>query len=113
MDTGRMCLTGTFLPVGVGTLSAIKRYMEALEHQLVVGNQIAIDAGVLKVCPYHEIAFYDDGDVTPAYKLGNSRFTAGKYVGVFEDRTEMTDAILKAVQDSAVECDPCLKWQED
>lgn len=94
-------------------MSGIKRYMEALEHQLDVGRQIAIEAGVLKICEYHDVAYYTERDKTPAYILGNKKFTAGEVKGVFDDRTEMTDAILKAIEDSATECYYCEKWSAE
>ena len=49
----------------------------------------------------------------PAYMLGNARFTAGALKGVFDDRREMTDAIKKAVEGSAIEGSPCEKLKAD
>jgi hypothetical protein len=73
--------------------------------------KIAVDAGVLKRCPYHEDVVLDTlgGDNVPAYKLGNYRLSQGELNGVFSSPREMTDAIAAAVKDSGMECGFCAK----
>jgi hypothetical protein len=95
-------------------MSGIKRLMEKMEEQRMVATQIAVEAGILKRCEFHG-EVYDTlaGDNTPAYKLGNYKFSAHKLDGIFSDRREMTDAIDAAVNDTGDECYFCAKfWNE-
>jgi hypothetical protein len=85
--------------------------MEACLLQAEVAKQIAIDAGALAVCTYHDIAYDNGGEIESAYKLANARYTAGKYDDVSGDRREMTDAIQHAVGESADSCWRCDKWK--
>jgi hypothetical protein len=94
-------------------MGAMKRLMEEHEQQLDVGRQIAIEAGVLELCEFHEVAVYNNRNVERAYRLGNTKFSAGALRGVFDTRREMTDAIQKAVEESAIECYFCEKWRAE
>ncbi len=91
-----------------------KRYMESLEEQRGVATQICVDANVLLRCDYHD-QVHDNftGDNTPAYKLGNYRYTKGEYDEVFSDRREMTDAIDWAIKEAALDCPDCDRLRDD
>jgi len=73
-------------------------------------TQIAVDAKVLERCPYHG-EVYDplNGDITPAYKLGNYRYSHGLLEVGFSGSRELTDTIKAVVEDSAMECGYCAK----
>jgi hypothetical protein len=97
-------------------MGVAKRLMEHHEHQRGVAVSIAIQAGVLMVCEYHEDCVFDGGrDPEGAYKLGNAKFTAGELTEVFETRKEMTDSIKDAIEDNygISKCPRCAKMLED
>ena len=95
-------------------MSFEKRLMELREQQSDVAEQIALDAGVLSRCEFHGEVYDPLGDdIESAYRLGNYRFSAGKLHGVFRDRREMTDTIKSVVEQSAMECYTCAKWQDE
>jgi hypothetical protein len=97
-----------------GSMGFAKRLLEEREQQRDVATVIAVDAGVLKRCEFHDIV-YDPlaGDNTPAYKLGNYRLSAGELKGVFSSSREMTDAIKSAIDDAGMECYDCAKHRDD
>ena len=88
-------------------MSFAKRLMEHHEHQRDVAISIAIQAGALKRCEYHSDCVFDGGsDPQGAYKLGNAKFTSGELKGTFDERTEMTDCIKKAIEEHYLYCSP-------
>jgi hypothetical protein len=88
-------------------MSFAKRMLEHQEAQRTKGTDLAVAAGVLEVCEYHGIAFESGSEAEEAYKLGNAKFSAGEFSGIFETRREMTDAIKEAIDDAPVECYEC------
>ena len=89
-------------------MSAAKQRMMELRDQHAVATDLAVEAGVLRRCPYHDYVFDAfAGDNTPAYMLGNSRYSAGDFGALFHSRRELSDAIHFAVQDAAMECCGC------
>lgn len=95
-------------------MSGIKRLIEQQEEQHRVAEQIAIECGVLKRCEHHgEVYEFDAMDKTPAYKLGNFKFTKGELKGIFDDRKEMNDAIQAAIKNSGMECVRCSEFQAE
>jgi hypothetical protein len=61
---------------------------------------IAIEAGVLQVCPIHDDGiFTGTKDIEDAYKLGSARFKAGDadLKGLFSNQKELTDCIQEVV----------------
>lgn len=96
-------------------MGQMKHYLEERDRQEAVATSIAIKAGVLERCEFHEDSVYLGGhDVEDAYKLGNSLFTAKKLGNVFSDRREMTDTIQSVVEDTfADSCPDCARWMED
>lgn len=95
-------------------MSFAKRMIEEREQQHSVAVEIAIEAGVLARCEYHD-EVYDtlSGDNTPAYKLGNHKLSAGKLGGVFSSPREMTDAVKAAVENAGMECYSCAKMRSE
>lgn len=77
--------------------------------------KIAIEAGVLKPCEFHEDIILEGGaDIEDAYRLGNAKFTRGEFVDIFQDRREMTDTIKSLVEEHyAAECSTCAKWRNE
>ena len=91
-------------------MGAAKQQMLHEQEQWIEAEQIAVDAGVLKRCPYHDCV-YDalNGDNTPAYKLANYRLSHGLLNVGFTDSRELTDTIKAVIEDSAMECGYCAK----
>lgn len=97
-------------------MSQTKRLMEHREHQCNVAIGIALQAGALKQCEIHEdCIFGGEKDAENAYRLGNSKFTAGELKGIFDERREMTDTIKKMIEEhSLIEgCPRCEKLMRD
>jgi hypothetical protein len=90
-----------------------KRQMAHRDEQLRVATAIAIESGVLSCCEFHGMVWEISSDKTPAYMLGNWKFTAGKVTGMFDSRTEMSDTIKEACEASGVCCTACDKALED
>ena len=95
-------------------MGGVKDMMAQDEARRLAAIEIAVEAGALKRCEFHEDTLLDGGgDVEAAYRLGNSKFTAGEFKEFFETRREMTDTIKSVVDDnSADECYSCRKWEE-
>ena len=94
-------------------MGQMKRLLEQQEEQRAWGGQIALEAGVLKRCKFHDCVYYADGEKTPAYKLGNYKFSKGELTKIFSDRTELTDAIKDAIEEAALSCWVCDKIKND
>lgn len=85
------------------------------EHKRNIAIEIAVEAGVLERCEYHNDAvFRGTEEITEAYKLGNIRFTEGEVSNKFNGRREMTDIIKEVVEeDPADECPFCAKIRDE
>ncbi len=95
-------------------MGGAKRMMERRESLLGVATGIALEAGALKRCEYHEIVFEGPNDIQGAYMLGNYKFSKGELNGAFETRREMTDCIKQAVEDNcADECPRCADFRDE
>ncbi len=88
-----------------------KRLLEANEAKRRTAMSIAITAGVVKRCEFHENCLFMGGaDPESAYKLGNSKFTKNELRDVFDSRQEMTDSIKSAIEEIGLdECARCSK----
>lgn len=93
-------------------MSSIQRHMEAQEDKWQAAIQICIEADVLNSCEDHGVVFQGEEEVEEAYKLGNTKFTAGELGQTFSNRREMTDFIQEVANsgDHAGEC--CFECEE-
>ncbi|MGV6810474.1 MAG: hypothetical protein ACWA5U_11440 [bacterium] len=91
-----------------------KQVLEKSETQRQYALQIALEAGVLTSCEFHEDAILGgQAEIERAYKLGNSKFSSGELSGVFSSRTEMTDLIKDVVSTNFADgCYSCAKWRD-
>lgn len=96
-------------------MGGAKRLMEEQDAKSAAAIDIALEAGVLKQCEFHEGSIYEGGqDIENAYKLGNHRMSRGELEGVFKSRREMTDAIKEVVDENAAEeCYACAKNRDE
>jgi len=84
--------------------------MEEIEAKRDKATAIAVKAGVLERCEYHEDIVFETGeDVVEAYRRGNARFETDSLGRFFDSRREMTDYIKEVVNDAAMECWCCEK----
>lgn len=90
-------------------MSFAKRLLEEQYNKSIVAEEIAVRAGVLGQCEFHECVYDNYGDPVDAYKLANAKFTAGEISDVFANRHEMTDYIKAVIEESADECGYCAK----
>jgi hypothetical protein len=95
-------------------MGALKRMMERHETLCGVAIGIALEARVLRSCEYHDCLFEGPNDIVDAYKLGNSKFTAGTLEGHFQSRREMTDCIKEVVEDNCNDiCPRCADLRDE
>lgn len=96
-------------------MSGTKRMIEDEDNRRNIALQIAIEAGVLKPCEYHnDIVISGNENIQSAYKLGNHKFSLGAIESAFETRREMTDTIQSVIDEySAEECGACAKHREE
>jgi Bacteriophage lambda ea8.5-related domain len=78
-----------------------KEQMLHHQDQIAVATDIAVEAGVLSRCEFHDTVLDNETEPTDAYKLANWKFSHGKLRDAFETRREMTDAVQEAIQDSS------------
>ncbi len=91
-------------------MGGAKRMLEEEEGRRQRAIGIALEAGVLEQCDSHdEILLSGDAEIEEAYRLGNSKFSAGELEGVFETRRQMTDMIKDVVEENGMDkCQICL-----
>ena len=80
------------------------------EDQREAAISICIAAGVLKRCDLHPETVFETGqlDVSYAYRVGNAKFAAGEFNGVFDSPREMTDAVKAAIDEHGLDyCSDC------
>ncbi len=96
-------------------MGGAKRMMEENEAKRGIALQIALEAGVLEQCEFHDDCIYEGGEeIESAYKLANHKVSHGELEGVFENRREMTDIIKDVVEDHAAEeCYACAKNRDE
>jgi hypothetical protein len=96
-------------------MGGAKRMMERHETICGVARGIALEAGTLRRCEYHEDCIFEGAnDAEGAYKLGNYKFSAGSLKGVFESRREMTDCIKEVVEEVwGDECPRCAELRDE
>lgn len=89
-----------------------KKEMERQEEVRFRAIEVAIEAGVLERCEYHEDTVMSTGnDPRDAYRLANSKYAVGA-----NDRRlyrEFMDAIKQVIEESGDWCYSCAKWQEE
>lgn len=98
-----------------GLMGLAKREFEEYEEKRQVAINIAVEAGVLEPCQFHDDTLLEGGsDIEDAYKLGNFKWSKGELSNAFESRREMTDIIKSVVEEHwAGECPSCRRWRED
>jgi hypothetical protein len=79
-------------------MSLIKTIIDDDNQKYKIAEEIALQAGVLKKCEFHEyISFVGTEDITKAYMLANNQYTNGEHIKLFKTRVELTDKIKEVV----------------
>ena len=88
---------------------------EEYERRCEAAIKIALGAGVLQQCEYHEECIFKGAvELENAYLLANDLFSQGGYVQVFKDSKEMTASIKEVVADHSMEeCSSCGRSYEE
>ena|ERR1700730_1967999 len=97
-------------------MGGAKRLIEQQEEMRGAAVGIAIEAGVLKRCEYHEeCVFEGPEDIVSAYKLGNYKLKLDAALkGMFDAPRKLTDCIKEVVEDHpGTECPRCAKLREE
>jgi hypothetical protein len=98
-------------------MSMTKRYMDEIDDKRSAALAIAIQAGVIKECEFHDGCYFDGGeDIEEAYTLGVKMFADGEVSDHFDSPDEMKDFIKEVVEqnNAAEECTWCDKvFNED
>lgn len=94
-------------------MSGIKRLMEEQEEKRSEARAIALKAGALKVCEFHDEIFVGGKDILGAYKLAAASFKRGFRKDLFQNQQEFTDCIKEEVEDAAEECWVCAKIRDE
>lgn len=90
-------------------MSLIKTIIDDDNQKYEIAKEIALQAGVLKKCEFHEyISFIGTEDITKAYMLAKHQFKYGEHVSLFKSSIELTDKIKEVVgsefEDRCVRC---------
>lgn len=92
-------------------MGLVKNEMMEHEDDVDMATGYLVQFGTLKGCPFHEIIYAGDGDMTSAYKRANAMITAGKItLREGQTRKDFTDLLLAAHDDHAF-ADSC--WRCD
>ena len=78
-----------------------------------IAEDLAVEAGVLKRCPWHEFVYQDDWDAEQAYHLAASRFKRGEIHRPFVNQRDIIDAIKAVVEDAPLDCPRCQKIRNE
>lgn len=95
-------------------MGGAKREFEEWEEKQAIGLSLLLQAGCIRQCRIHDT--YQDAGVglEAAYRKGNSKISNGEFAGVFSDRKEMTDAVLCAFNENAMDrCYACERLEAE
>lgn len=92
-----------------------KQMTEEHERKCKTAIQIALAAGVLKECEYHEGCFFKGNEeLKKIYEIANDQYSQGEYTDVFKDQKEMANIIREVVEEySAEKCSSCGHFHEE
>ncbi|MHC1750923.1 hypothetical protein [Humidesulfovibrio sp.] len=96
-------------------MSIVDRMVEYEEQKEGAAISIALQAGVLNRCEFHqECLFKGESEILDAYKLGSAMFARGAFKDLFDSQRDVTDMIDKVVAENNLddECSECA-WRRD
>jgi hypothetical protein len=79
------------------------------DEQWEVATRIAVESGVLYRCESHSEVVLDplSGDHDPAYELGTSQLSDGKFEGLFSNQDELRKIINDVIESAYHKCNYC------
>lgn len=79
--------------------------MEAMEDKRLASEDIALEAGAVRICEFHPGSFLtQDHEPSRPYQRGNIRLNNGEFKGVFESPTEMAECVKSVIDDATDVC---------
>lgn len=96
-------------------MGGVKDLMQRDEDKRGIALSIAIEAGVLQLCPGHDVPIDRGADRQPAYMLANRLITDGDpRVALFNgERRQLTDLIKAVCDNTGTTCYACDKNMAD
>ena len=91
----------------------MKDLMLEAEERAAIAEDIAVEAGTLKRCPWHELAYQDDWDMDRLYRIAARRFKRGDIPGRFYSQRDLSDALKAVVEDAPLDCPRCEKLRDE
>jgi len=86
-------------------MSQAKRLMDEMEDKRLAAEDIALEAGAVRICEFHAGSFLtNEHDRERPYQRGNIRLKNGEFKGVFDSPTEMAECVKSVIDDAMNEC---------
>ncbi|WP_273048322.1 hypothetical protein [Pseudoalteromonas sp.] len=89
-----------------------KKMVEDEEEKQSIAASIAVEAGIVKACRYHDGFFFGGHcEYSKAYKIAAIRLKRGDYTSLFDSQSELTDLIKEFAEEHSYEsrCSYCQK----
>jgi hypothetical protein len=90
-----------------------KELMLEEQEREAIAEDLAVEAGILKRCPWHERVYQEDWDLERVYRMAAWRFKRGEVSGRFYSQRDLTDAIKAVVEDAPLVCLHCEKMRNE
>ena len=91
-------------------MSLVEQWTERHQQKLEIAKQIALEAGALALCTYHDEVFFRNlHRLAAAIELAHYRFAHCELPNVFRNRRELTDSLSSAITNSPLECQSCVR----
>jgi hypothetical protein len=98
-------------------MSGSKDIFADSEHATGLATRVAVAAGVLKKCPYHDVVFNDsvlEPDYRKAYAYGNKMINDNEItLGETVSKGKFSATIKKVIDQSAIDCWQCAKFDAE
>ena len=91
----------------------ISEQMLEAQAREAIAEDIAVEAGILKRCPWHEIAYQDDWDMGRLYRIAGRRFKQEDIPRPFYSQKDLNDALKSVVDDAPLDCPRCEKLRNE
>ena len=82
---------------------------DEMDDQRLEAVEIAVAAGALKRCEFHDEAYDHGGDREAAYRVASARYRDDELRCHYSSRLELTDAVKEAIESAPDSCWLCDK----
>jgi hypothetical protein len=97
----------------VTAMTPMKDLIFDVQARVAIAENLAVEAGILRRCPFHEFTYQESWDLDRAYRIAVRRFKKGDIPGPFSSQEDVTDAIKAVVDNAPLDCPRCQKIRED